>query len=90
MTVKEAMNLFQCHQRSNVRQRTINSYAYPLQRVRAQYGERPLESFTPDELFTFLENLNRNHARSTRRLVSSRSWTPWGQENASARPTKIW
>jgi integrase len=68
MTVKEAINLFQCHQRSNVKQKTINSYAYPLQRFRIQYGERPLESFTPDELFTFLENLNRNHAKSTRRL----------------------
>ena len=68
MTVKEAINLFECHQRSSVRQRTINSYAYPLQRFRTQYGERQLESFTPDELFTFLENLTQHHARSTRRL----------------------
>jgi len=68
MTAKEAVNLFQCHQRSSVRQRTINSYAYPLQRFRSQYGERQLESFTPDELFTFLENLTQQHARSTRRL----------------------
>ena len=68
MTVKEAVNLFQCHQRSSVRQRTINSYAYPLQRFRTQCGERQLESFSPDELFTFLENLTQHHARSIRRL----------------------
>jgi integrase len=68
MTVKEAIQLFQCHQRSNVRERTLNSYAYPLQRFRSQYGERQLESVTPDELFTFLENLTQCHARSTRRL----------------------
>jgi integrase len=68
MTVKEAINLFQCHQRSNVKPRTMQSYAYPLQRFRIQYGERFLESFTPDELFTFLENLTQHHARSTRRL----------------------
>ncbi|MGD0238311.1 MAG: site-specific integrase [Syntrophorhabdales bacterium] len=68
MTVKEAINLFQCHQRSNVKQRTMQSYAYPLQRFRIQYGERFLESFTPDELFTFLENLTQHHAKSTRRL----------------------
>ncbi len=68
MTVKEAITLYQCHQRSNVKERTIKSYAYPLQRFRAQYGERQLESFTPDELFTFLENLSQHCARSTRRL----------------------
>src|SRR5512139_2649987 len=68
MTVKEAITLYQCHQRSNVRERTLKSYAYPLQRFRTQCGERQLESFSPDELFTFLENLTQHHARSTRRL----------------------
>jgi integrase/recombinase XerD len=68
MTVTEAINLFQCHQRSNAKQRTMDSYAHLLERFRTQYGERPFESFTPDELFTFLENLSQNHAKSTRRL----------------------
>ncbi len=68
MTVKEAISLYQCHQRSSVRERTMNSYSYPLWRFRGQYGERQLESLTPDELFTFLENLTQQHARSTRRL----------------------
>ena len=68
MTVKEAIQLFQFHQRSSVRQRTINSHSYHLQRFRSQCGERQLESFTPGELFTFLENLSQNHAKSTRRL----------------------
>jgi integrase/recombinase XerD len=68
MTVKEAINLFRYHQRSNVKRRTIDSYAYLLKRFLVLYGERPLESPTPDELFAFLENLSSNHAKSTRRL----------------------
>jgi site-specific recombinase XerD len=68
MTVKEPLNLFQRHQRSNVKRRTINSYAYLLHRFHTRYGERQRESFTPDELFTFLGNLSQHHAGSTRRL----------------------
>jgi len=68
MTVKEAISLFQFHQKANVKQRTMDSYAHLLEKFRIRYGERPLESFTPDEIFTFLENLSPIHARSTRRL----------------------
>jgi len=68
MTVKEAITLFGCHQRSNLRARTVRSYQPLLQRFQIQFGERSFDSIGSDEIFQFLETLAEDHSKSTRRL----------------------
>jgi len=68
MTVKEAITLFGCHQRSDLRARTVRSYQPLLQRFQVQFGERSFNSIGSDEIFQFLETLVENHSKSTRRL----------------------
>lgn len=68
MTIKEGITLFNYHQRSNLRARTVRSYQPLLQRFEVQFGERPFDSIGADEIFQFLEAFTRNHSRSTRRL----------------------
>ena len=50
MKIQEAMSLFRYDQKSNLKQRTINSYKYLLCRFEAIYAERSIESIGPDEI----------------------------------------
>lgn len=68
MKTKEAITLFQYYQRSSHRKRTLQSYLPLLVQFKTQYGEKVFENITPDEVYSFLENLTQNLARSTRRL----------------------
>jgi len=60
MTTKEAITLFNYYLQSNHKQRTIESYNLLLGRFEAIYGQRPLDSTAPDEIFHFLEDLTKD------------------------------
>ena len=68
MTTKEAMTLFKNHQRSSLKQRTQQSYSYLLHRFETQFGDHPLESIGPEEIYQFLGALTEQSSKSTRRL----------------------
>ena len=68
MTTKEAITLFGYHQRSNLRERTVQSYRSLLQRLEGHFGERSFDSIGSEEIFQFLEMLTGDHSKSTRRL----------------------
>ena len=68
MTLKEAITLFGCHQRSNLRPRTVKSYQPLLQRFEVEFGERSFDSIGSDEIFQFLEMVTGERTKSTRRL----------------------
>ncbi len=68
MTVKEAIALFQYHQRSTLKQRTIRSYECILLKFEALYAERHINSIGSDEIYQFLESITQQSLKSTRRL----------------------
>ena len=68
MTTQEAIRLFNNYLQSNHKQRTIDSYDYLLIRFERIYAERALDSIGTDEIYTFLETLTQDLAKSTRRL----------------------
>ena len=68
MTTKEAVTLFKNHQRSGLKQRTQQSYNYLLHRFETLFGDRPVESIGPEEIYQFLEALTEQSSKSTRRL----------------------
>ena len=68
MTMQEAIRLFNNYLQSNHKQRTIDSYVHVLGRFERIYDQRELDSVGPNEIFTFLEVLTQDLAKSTRRL----------------------
>ena len=68
MTLKEAITLFNYHQRSSLKPRTIRSYQPLLQGFEAEFGERSFDSIGSDEIFQFLERVTEDRSKSTRRL----------------------
>jgi len=68
MKLRDAIVRFKYHQKSNLKQRTINSYKYLLSKFEAIYAERSIDSISPDEILQFLADLTLNDAKSTRRL----------------------
>ena len=68
MTIKEAITLFKKHQKSNLSPRTQQSYNYLLHRFETLFGDRPVESIGPEEIYQFLEALTEHSFKSTRRL----------------------
>ena len=68
MIMQEAIRLFRQYLQSNHKQRTIDSYVYLLSRFEMIYVQRALDSIGPDEIYTFLEDLTKDLAKSTRRL----------------------
>lgn len=68
MKVTEAITVFKNHQRSNLKQRTQQSYHYILHRFETLLGDRPFESIGPEEIHQFLEVLTEQSSKSTRRL----------------------
>jgi hypothetical protein len=65
MTTQEAIRLFNNYLQSNHKQRTIDSYVYLLSRFERNYAERALDSIGPDEIYTSLESLTQDLAKST-------------------------
>jgi len=68
MTMQEAIRLFNNYLHSNHKQRTIDSYVHVLGRFEMIHAQRDLDSVGSDEIYTFLESLTQNLAKSTRRL----------------------
>ncbi len=50
MTIYEAIRLFNNYLHSNHKQRTIDSYDYPLSRFESVYPERDLDSLGSDDI----------------------------------------
>jgi integrase/recombinase XerD len=68
MTTQESIRLFENYLHSNRKRRTIDSYVHLLSRFERIYAERALDSIGPNEIYTFLESLTQDLAKSTRRL----------------------
>jgi len=68
MTMQEAIRLFNNYLNSNHKQRTIDSYVHVLGRFEMIHAQRDLDSIGSDEIYTFLEALTHDLAKSTRRL----------------------
>jgi hypothetical protein len=68
MTIKDAITLFGYHQRSNLKERTVQSYHHLLQTFEARFSDRSFDSLGSDEIYQFLEGLTEKLAKSTRRL----------------------
>ena len=68
MTMQEAIRLFNNYLQANHKQRTIDSYVHILGRFELIHAQRDLESVGSDEIFTFLEAVTQDLAKSTRRL----------------------
>jgi integrase/recombinase XerD len=68
MKIQEVLSQFRQHQKYNLKQKTMGSYRYILDRFEERYGERSFESIGPDDVFDFLELLTENLSKSTRRL----------------------
>jgi integrase len=68
MKVKEAIKLFKYQQKANLKQRTIYSYNYILNKFESHYALRLIDSISADELYQFLENVTGGYSKSTRRL----------------------
>ncbi len=68
MKMQEALSQLRQHQKYNLKQKSITSYRYLLDRFEEKYGERSFESLGPDEIFEFLEHLTQDLSKSTRRL----------------------
>ena len=56
MTTKEAITLFKYYLQSNHKTRTIESYTLLLDRFNAIHAEKLLDDISPDEIFHFLED----------------------------------
>jgi integrase/recombinase XerD len=68
MTIKEAITLFGYHQRSSQRSRTIQSYRPLLQKIESRFAGRSFDSIGSEDIYHLLENLTKDHSKSTRRL----------------------
>jgi hypothetical protein len=68
MTMQEAIRLFNNYLHSNHKKRTIDSYVYLFSKFERIYAERALDSIGHDEIYTFLETLTQDLAKSTRRV----------------------
>jgi len=68
MTIREAIEVFTQHQKGHLKQRSIHSYRYILDKFVSAYGNRQFESIGSDDILHFLEGLTGNSAKATRRL----------------------
>ena len=68
MTIKEAIDVFSKHQQGQLRQRSIHSYKYILNKFEVVYGNHKFESIGSNDVLQFLEDLTGNSAKATRKL----------------------
>jgi integrase len=68
MTIKEAIEVFSQHQKGHLKERSIHSYRYILDKFVSAYGNRQFESIGPDDILRFMEDLTGTSAKATRRL----------------------
>jgi site-specific recombinase XerD len=68
MTVREAIDLFKNHQKSNVKKSTLKSYGKFLDKIQERFSEYEVVSVTSDDIGKFLEECTVNLNRSTRHL----------------------
>ena len=62
MKIEEAITLFGYHQRSNQKNRTIQSYRPVLQKIQDRFAGRSFDSIGPDEIYHFLESITEGQA----------------------------
>ena len=68
MTIREAITPFEYHQRSDLKERMVQSYHPFLHRFETRFADRSFDSITPDEIYQFLERLTEELSKSTHRL----------------------
>jgi integrase len=68
MIIKDAIELFSQHQKGHLKQRSMHSYRYILDKFVSEYGNSQFESIASDNVLQFLEELTINSARATQRL----------------------
>ena len=68
MTVQEGVELFRTHQKSQMRKKTRESYAYLLRNLETLFGETAVDAVTPEDIHQFLLIVTDGRARSSARL----------------------
>ena len=68
MKVSQAINIFLDYQKINSKKNTLKYYSFILSRFNVQFGDRKLDSITPDEILSFLSSVNENTKQTTRTL----------------------
>ena len=68
MTINEAVDLFQQHQKSNVKKNTLRSYSKFLDHFQTRFSEQQVVSMSPDAISLLLEECTDGLSRSTRHL----------------------
>ena len=68
MEIREAISVITHHQKANLKQRSIYSYKYVLDRFGQRFGARQVDSISSDDVSQFLEDLTGRLSKATRRL----------------------
>ena len=68
MTIQDAIELFEKHQKSAVKKSTIKSYGKFLDKVQKRFYGQEVVSVSADDISKFLEECTDNLTRSTRHL----------------------
>ena len=68
MTIKDAIVLYEEHQRTSLKSRTLESYRLLLEKFRGCFGDREADSIKAEEILHFLESSTSKSAKSTRHL----------------------
>jgi site-specific recombinase XerD len=68
MMVKEAIAVFRMHQKSQSRQKTRDSYGYPIRNLEALFGASELATLSTEDIHQFILIVTDGRARSSARL----------------------
>ena len=67
MRVSQAVHSSIEYQKANSKANTVRNYEFVLTRFQNEFGDRNLESITPDEILLFLGNITEGTKQSTKK-----------------------
>jgi integrase len=68
MTIREGIELFRTHQKTQAREKTRESYAYLLRNFETRFGETMMDAISAEDIHQFLLIVTDGRARSSARL----------------------
>jgi integrase len=68
MTIREGIELFRTHQKTQAREKTRESYAYLLRNFETRFGETMMDAISAEDVHQFLVIVTDGRARSSARL----------------------
>jgi integrase/recombinase XerD len=67
MKVSQAIHSYQEYHRLNSKKNTLKNYEFLFTRFNDQFGNRDIESITPDDILSFLTRLTEGTKQTTKR-----------------------